>query len=119
MKEHHYGVFKQASILNKEWKKELASKQEYTMDIMQSLLNHLKKEDSRHFTRYDLNLAIDGMEMRSDLERFRQVMSKRKGKRNLFTYKGVLDTLDYHKGRLRKYEEEEIPEILKVIVGTI
>ncbi|MCK4497170.1 MAG: hypothetical protein KAU24_03185 [Candidatus Aenigmarchaeota archaeon] len=121
MTEHYYGVFKQASMINKEWKKKLASQEEplYAQDVVQSLLNHLKTEDSRFFKRYDINLAVDGKGMRGDMKRFRQEMSKRKGKRNLFTYKGALDILDYHKGRLRKYEEGEIPEILKIIVGTI
>lgn len=112
----HYSVFRQAHLINREYKRELASQEEplYTMDAVKSLLNRLKTEDSKFFERYDINLAIDGTGMRGDRKRFRQEKLKRKGKINLFTMKGITDILEHYKDRLTGYTEEEAFEILRI-----
>ena len=119
MKNDHYSVFRQAYLINREYKRRLASQEEplYTWDALKSLLNRLKTDDSKFFERYDINLAIDGTGMRGDRERFRQEKLKRKGKRNLFTMKGIAEILEYYKDRLTDYSEEDVFEILRITLG--
>lgn len=119
MANDHYSVFRQAHLINREYRRELASQEEplYTNDSLKSLLNRLKTDDSKFFEIYDINLAIDGTGMRGDRERFRQEKLKRKGKINLFTKKGITEILEYYKDRLTDYTEEDAFEILRITLG--